>query len=419
MRSLRFKITLAFLLTSLASAAIVGGIAQWLVVDKFSELAKERAFGHFQADVRAYISLYGSWTQAQQREPFGQFVMRRRALDGKLREEGSIPLNDQSTPPFIFLLLDPQGVVIKPAANYELGQIAPTELYQHSKPISIEDRVVALAVPLGEPNFTAQDKHYLSAIKTALLYALAAAGVLALLMGLALGHRLSASLRKLARAIQAMKQGELHQQVRLNSHDEIGELATTFNRMSAELAQAYEELAHSHRTISEQAKHLRELSIRDELTQLYNRRFFDEQSIRLFAQALRYERPLSVMLGDIDGFKEINDRFSHAVGDEVLRRVSKLLRANTRIVDIVARYGGEEFVIVFPESPLEQAVKLCERLRRIINDYPWRNIRPDLTVTISIGVQSRHDETRFEELLSGADKKLYEAKKKGRNRVYY
>src|SRR5947207_4818640 len=94
------------------------------------------------------------------------------------------------------------------------------------------------------------------------------------------------------------------------------------------------------------------------------------------------------MMCDIDHFKKVNDRFTHAVGDEVLRLVSKVLQANTRSSDIVARYGGEEFAIVFTESQPAEAAALAERIRERIESYPWHETDRDLHVTISIGLDS-------------------------------
>jgi diguanylate cyclase (GGDEF)-like protein len=125
------------------------------------------------------------------------------------------------------------------------------------------------------------------------------------------------------------------------------------------------------------------------------------------------------MIGDIDHFKQINDRFSHATGDEVLRKVAGIFQSNTRKNDLVARYGGEEFVIAFPETPLEQAVNLCERLREFISNHTWHEINPDLRVTMSMGLNSDLNLDNFEQMLAVADDKLYEAKNAGRNRVCY
>ena len=169
--------------------------------------------------------------------------------------------------------------------------------------------------------------------------------------------------------------------------------------------------------IEAMAGQMRELSLRDALTGLHNRRHFDEQCAQFFASAQRYQRPFSLMLGDIDHFKSVNDRFSHAIGDEVLRRIGQLLRGSMRASDLVARYGGEEFVVAFPETDLQRARDACEALRQRVEAYPWHEVHPDLRVTISMGLSGGTHETSFHGLLDAADALLYRAKREGRNQV--
>ena len=182
---------------------------------------------------------------------------------------------------------------------------------------------------------------------------------------------------------------------------------------------SHEELTASHQTILEQAEQLRELSVRDALTKLHNRRHFDEHAATLFSQAVRHKRPLSVVIGDIDYFKRINDQFSHATGDAVLRKVGEILRGHMRLTDLVARYGGEEFVIALPETPLPQAASLCDKLRKLIEDFPWHEVHPDLKVTMSMGVYGDLAAGTAEAMLQKADALLYRAKEGGRNQVCF
>lgn len=184
-----------------------------------------------------------------------------------------------------------------------------------------------------------------------------------------------------------------------------------------ELQQRYRDLETMNVKVQEQANLLKELSIRDALTGLYNRRHFDEQAAKTFAQATRFGHPLSVMIGDIDFFKKINDNFSHAVGDDVLRRVASILQENTRQSDIVARYGGEEFVIAFAETSFSQAIAHCEKLRQTIEKYAWQRVHSELRVTMSIGLNSDLHQGSLEKMVAAADAKLYEAKAAGRNRI--
>ncbi|WP_156995375.1 GGDEF domain-containing protein, partial [Elstera litoralis] len=134
--------------------------------------------------------------------------------------------------------------------------------------------------------------------------------------------------------------------------------------MSEEIAQSNAALHESYRQISTQAQQLYEASIRDGLTGLYNRRHFDAVVDRLIVEAQYSAAPLALAIADIDDFKRINDGFSHATGDAVLRALAALLIAEARPGDVVARYGGEEFTLAFPNADLATATALCERLRQ-------------------------------------------------------
>ena len=266
-------------------------------------------------------------------------------------------------------------------------------------------------------NLTDFDRTYLTATQNAVGYGVAGAAALALVLGFFFSSRLSASVRTLTGAIQAMGQGQLQQHVTIRSRDEIGFLAESFNRMSADLSRAHAELQQSNETIRAQAEQLKELSVRDEMTGLHNRRYFNAHASVAFALAERYGRPFAVAIGDVDHFKQINDRFSHATGDAVLRQVARLLAAGTRESDIVARYGGEEFVIAFTETMMKDAMATCERIRRQIEEYPWDSVAPALRVTITFGADSQVALGSIEAMLAAADVRLYEGKHAGRNCV--
>lgn len=395
----------------------------------------EEAFAKYQEDVAAYVAQYGSWEKATEAERFGQFQRRRMALLGKSPVDPhtavfpvvpphnpDIPppvLDEEGRPPFRFILLNPQGTILMGAGTYQPGKKASASLIAKGKPIRLDGKIIALAIPVGRPNLNDIDKGYLAAINIALGYALITAAILALVLGIFFSRRLAQPLKALTIAIRSMRAGDIHQEVKIKSYDEIGKVLKTFNEMSKNLATAYQNLEESHATIREQAERLKKISIRDELTQLYNRRHFNAEAEKIFSHAKRHNHPLVFMISDIDNFKKINDRFSHSTGDEVLRRVAEIFRNNTRKNDLVARYGGEEFVIVFPETPLDQAASLCERLRELISHHNWQEINPDLKVTISMGLNSDIKYDTFEQMLVIADNKLYEAKNSGRNRVCY
>ncbi len=163
-------------------------------------------------------------------------------------------------------------------------------------------------------------------------------------------------------------------------------------------------------------QHVQQLAITDPLTGLFNRRQLYELGERETLRARRFGRALSALLIDVDRFKRINDQFSHAAGDEVLRRLGRIVRQHVREIDIPGRYGGEELVIVLPEADLGNAREVGERLRDEIQRCLADGELP--CVTVSIGAASLQSETPdFEALVHRADIAMYQAKQKGGNRV--
>lgn len=159
-----------------------------------------------------------------------------------------------------------------------------------------------------------------------------------------------------------------------------------------------------------------EVSI-DPLTELKNRRFFEEAAIREFAQSKRHNLELSIAMIDIDYFKKVNDSFGHAVGDYALKLVSSELKKYIRAGDTLARIGGEEFAILLPSTSLPAAEILLERIRVSINELQFTNNTPE-TITISIGLTNLYkSDDNYQELLKRADEALYKAKDEGRNKV--
>lgn len=162
-----------------------------------------------------------------------------------------------------------------------------------------------------------------------------------------------------------------------------------------------------------------ELAVIDALTGLNNRRYLDNHLKILFNRAATRERPLSVCLTDIDRFKQVNDTYGHDAGDEVLREFASRLRSTVRGADLACRYGGEEFVVVMPDTPVEMAASVAERLRSIIEDRPFvlRSGR-ELHLTASLGIATNTSSIETpEQLMRQADLAMYEAKSAGRNRV--
>ena len=155
----------------------------------------------------------------------------------------------------------------------------------------------------------------------------------------------------------------------------------------------------------------------DPLTGLANRRALDERLAQEWARLLRHGGHLSVIMADIDHFKDVNDQFGHSVGDEVLHQVARLLAEGCRESDVPARYGGEEFVVVAPETTAQAAADFAERLRTSICSGPLEVHGQAVNVTASFGVAGHEGLKSPEELVQAADKALYRAKSAGRNCV--
>lgn len=155
------------------------------------------------------------------------------------------------------------------------------------------------------------------------------------------------------------------------------------------------------------------------MTGLHNRRSFEERVEVECKRALRYSRPLTVLLGDIDHFKQVDDRYGHAQGDIVLKRVSQTLIDTCRTNDTIARYGGEEFVILLPETDPDEAQVVADRLCAAVRALSFSSPTKPFQVTITIGLVSLPPgySQRHSELLEQVDKALYTAKGNGRDRV--
>jgi two-component system, cell cycle response regulator len=162
-----------------------------------------------------------------------------------------------------------------------------------------------------------------------------------------------------------------------------------------------------------------EMAITDPLTGLHNRRYMEGHLRTLVDEALAAGRPLSLLVADIDFFKRINDTYGHDAGDNVLREFAARLRRNTRGIDLACRLGGEEFVIIMPDTEIERAMQVAERLRACVaGDQFQANSETCIQVTASVGIATleRRDDTP-ETIFKRADNALYAAKREGRNRV--
>ncbi|MHB1127006.1 MAG: diguanylate cyclase [Bacillota bacterium] len=291
-----------------------------------------------------------------------------------------------------------------PVGNHE----AALELDRGDAYIARASAALDQAYDLGDQEMKAELAETYSE-KERLLYTIGLIFVLGLAVALAAGILLARSilipLHQLEEGARNIGEGNLAYRVELNNQDELGRLAEAFNTMADKLESSQAEL--------------KELTVRDSLTGLYNHREFQNRLKEEFARSRRYARPLSLLMIDIDHFKKINDTYGHQVGDEVLCAFSRRLVREVRPIDEISRYGGEEFVIILPETSAQGALATAERIRSLIArqsiiDHNGQSV----PMTISIGVSVYPEDGLSEnELIRNADHALYAAKQSGRNCV--
>lgn len=171
-----------------------------------------------------------------------------------------------------------------------------------------------------------------------------------------------------------------------------------------------------------------ELSVIDELTGLHNRRFFFPEAQSVLARALRYKQTFSIIVLDLDHFKEVNDSYGHMAGDYVLETISRILQKQIRDADILCRFGGEEFMIAMPNTNIKEAQNLAERIQQIVRDTNWQYEGKSMRVSMTLGItdiESIEDHVNYkqkivlllEELIKQADRAMYFGKENGRDQI--
>ncbi|QBG37502.1 bacteriohemerythrin [Litorilituus sediminis] len=258
------------------------------------------------------------------------------------------------------------------------------------------------------------------------LVALVSFFVLSTLFALVLNYSIISPVRKLTYALNDMSAGQTHIQfTHIISNDEIAAMQKAYEKLRRKLMQADIYKAR----VSDQQKeiqyrksqqdHFQQLALTDALTGAVNRHHFNDVLGREITNVNEHGRPLSIMVLDIDHFKQINDTYGHVVGDEVLIMFYRTCKQAVRNTDVVARIGGEEFVIVMPNTSLDSAKQFAERLRKSIAELEIEVDGNQVSLTVSIGVSQWHAEQfiNAETFIAHADKSLYQAKKSGRNKV--
>ncbi|NOX08566.1 MAG: diguanylate cyclase [Gammaproteobacteria bacterium] len=212
-------------------------------------------------------------------------------------------------------------------------------------------------------------------------------------------------IQSLTQCAKKYGEGEFHQRIPHPGKDELGILESTFNQMAEQLDQSHQQI--------------REMSIRDYLTGLFNRREFMRLLTLEMDRSVRHQHLFALIIFDLDHFKEINDRFGHPAGDKVLTTISKIIGSELRPHDVICRYGGEEFSILLPITSCNEAMNTAERLRKNIqhSKIPLHN-NETFSFTASFGVACYpNNGEQIEDIIQAADKALYHAKHKGRNSV--
>jgi diguanylate cyclase (GGDEF)-like protein len=233
-----------------------------------------------------------------------------------------------------------------------------------------------------------------------------------------LGLTLVRPIDRLTGGASKVAAGNLEVDLPVLSRSEVGYLTEVFNDMVARLRQGREELAAINETLRKKNKELHELSITDSLTGLYNRKHLMETLDSEVARSKRHKHDFSVLVVDIDHFKEYNDTYGHLAGDEVLSRLASVFKKSVRSCDYVARYGGEEFILVLPEIGPHDGVKAAERIRKKVVKEKFAGDGEPIKVTVSVGVASYpKDGDDPQAIIRHADTALYEAKETGRNCV--
>jgi diguanylate cyclase (GGDEF)-like protein len=275
------------------------------------------------------------------------------------------------------------------------------------KPVSITDWGVVSEIP--EEDAFSQVRRFRNLAMLVMLGLLLVVAASAYRFGVLISRPLD----RLTRGAAEVAAGDLEVDLPEAGTGEVGMLTGVFNEMVDRLREGRTKLDAINETLRAKNEELEKLSITDGLTGLANHRFLMQRLNEEATRSARSERPFSVLMVDVDHFKQYNDSFGHPAGDEILKRVAHLLRECTRTVDCVGRYGGEEFAVIMPDTDNAGAIVVAERIRARMTEEQF----PNRAITLSIGLaEFPGDASTAQATIAIADQALYQAKHAGRDR---
>jgi diguanylate cyclase (GGDEF)-like protein len=263
---------------------------------------------------------------------------------------------------------------------------------------------------VGADNAFAQVRQFRNVAMLIVILVLAVVSLTAYRLGLLIVR----PLERLAEGAAEVAMGDLEVDLPDNARGEVGVLTGVFNHMVARLREGRQALADTNEALRSKNTELERLSVTDGLTGLTNHRALMQRLNEEAVRSRRTDRSFSVIMADVDHFKTYNDTFGHPAGDDVLKKVALLLKEATRTVDCVGRYGGEEFAVLLPETAMDGAMEVAERIRHRVETAQF----PGRQITMSIGVaEFPKDASEVSQIVVVADEALYVAKREGRNQV--
>ncbi len=432
---MRRKLMLAYSvgLTTFVLLAMIGLYSRFVFTENLSEIssiAKEmKSYEKFSLSTEKAVTVLNHYVVTGDESVKEDFQEQIDAVQGHLKHIGDSFPDDEG---LVVVLKDSINVIDTKAVaifdvpfQFRLKQATLLMFEVNETAAAIFDALEARAVVDEEHMYGvfAHTKSTLNFVDSTMAIGALLAFLFALVFVFYLDRSVRIPLEHLSKSVKGISSGKWDS-VTTEGSAEITHLADEFNSMVERVSASYEFLERKveQRTseLNKLNQKLEQLAITDELTGLYNHRFFYEKLEEEFLRAKRYKHQVSVLMIDVDLFKKFNDTYGHLAGDEVLEKVSRCLEKGVRDTDTVARYGGEEFAVIIPEVELNGVLALAERLRESVEHEKskYKGSGPGGAVTISIGAAIYPEDAEdIVALIKQADEALYLSKDNGRNRV--